>query len=576
MSETRPLPRELLGQIRALPFNDSDPSLPMMLRRQAANYGSRCLYVLPNQGAYREVGWEEYLNDVTALARGMVEAGAKYGECVALLSENRYEWRVSDGAVLASGGVVVPLHVGLTGAQVAHEISDSKSRTLIISNQSQADKLNPVADRLAGLERVITLEPIQWSGAQEVYTYQDLVSRGARASGKTVDEQLQRERAIARSDLATIIYTSGTTGVPKGVMLTHDNILFLCDRIRAVIGMRDQEVLLNWLPLSHGFARMADHFTAIMAGCRVAMCESHEVLVQRMSDMLPTAMAAVPRIFEKIFALTSLLPPDEQKRKLKALFGKRMQYLISGGAPLPPSIGEVYLDAGVLILEGYGLTETTAISHFNHPDRYRAGTVGIPIPETQVKIAADGEILMCGRHIMKGYWGMPEATAEVMSGEWFHSGDIGCLDDEGFLVITDRKKDLIVNSAGKKIAPQLVESRLAKVPLIGQVVVFGDRRQYLSAVIVPEWLAVEKLAGQIGLEKKPPAEAVKDPTLSEVMRAYIDDALKDLAPWEQVRKFILVSEPFTIEGGTMTPTLKIRRRQAFERHRKQVEALYEE
>ena len=574
MSEIQAVPRERLGRIQYLPFDDSDPSLPAMVRRQADTYGSADLWMVPKGDAYERISWARCFGEVTNLARGLVDVGVRHRDHVALSSENRYEWRVSDLAILAAGGVSVPLHAALTGAQARHEIADAGCKTLFISNQGQADKLAPLADRLDPLERIIAFEPIQWPGKHEVILYSDLVERGAKTSRRIADEQRQRERALTREDLATIIYTSGTTGVPKGVMLTHDNILFLCDRIRATVGLREEELMLSWLPLSHGFGRMADHYMPMMTGCPVALAEGHEVLIKRIAQAQPTVMTAVPRIFEKIFAMTSLLSPDEQKRKLHGLFGQRLRYLVSGGAPLPVVIADAFLSAGVLMLEGYGLTETTAISHFNHYERYRTGTVGLALPETETKIADDGEVLIRGRHIMKGYWGMPEATAEILYDGWLHTGDIGHVDDEGFLTITDRKKDLIVNSAGKNIAPQLVESALAQVPLINQVIVFGDRRQFLSAVIVPEWLAVDKLFGQMGLEKKPPAEAVKDPTLISVMQAYIDEALKDLAPWEQIRKFILLPEPLTIESGMLTPTMKIRRRQAFERYRDQIDALY--
>lgn len=577
MGETQPLPRERLGVIQVLPFNDEDPNLPTMVRRQAVGRESDCLWVVHDGTNYQDVSWGRFLNDVTALARGLVEIGVARAEHTAIFSENRYEWRVTDIAVLAAGGVVVPLHAPLTGAQACHEINDSKSKTVFVSNAQQAQKLASQVNHLDRVERIISFEPIRWPGKQEVFLYADVVQKGLRSSPTVAAEQRRREQDVARQDLATIIYTSGTTGVPKGVMLTHDNILFLCDRIRAFIGMRENEVMLSWLPLSHGFGRMADHFTAMMVGaCKVGMAEGHEVLIQRIADIQPTVMTAVPRIFEKMFALTSMLPQDEQRRKLKSLFGERLQYLISGGAPLPTTIADVFLQAGVLILEGYGLTETTAISHFNLSDRYRTGTVGMGIPETETKIADDGEILIRGRHIMKGYWGMPEATDEVIIDGWFHTGDIGHVDEDGFLVITDRKKDLIVNSAGKKIAPQLVESALAQVPLINQVAVFGDRRQFLSALIVPEWLAVDKLFSQIGIEKKPPAEAVKDPILIGIMQDYIDEALKDLASWEQLRKFILLPEPFTVEGGLLTPTLKIRRREAFAAYERQIAALYEQ
>jgi len=576
MGKTMPIPRERIGTISYLPFRDDDPNLPTMLRRQTAQYGPRTLFLLPTDSGIQEVSWERYLADVVHMARGLVELGIRPGETIALSSENRYEWRVADLAILFAGCVSVPLHAALTGPQARHEVVDSESKVLIISGDQQADKFAPVADRLEGVEHIIAFDSVRWAGRQPVIPNPDLIRRPAKAPSKVVDEQTRREKARTRHDLATIIYTSGTTGVPKGAMLTHDSILFICDRVRATIGMHEDEVLLSWLPLSHSFGRMADHFTCLMAGCRVALAESHEVLIKRIAQVQPTIMTAVPRIFEKLFALTSMLPPDEQGKKLKSLFGERLRYLMSGGAPLPGVIAEAFLNAGILILEGFGLTETAAISTFNHPHRYRTGTVGTPAPEVDVKLADDGEILIRGRHLMTGYWKMPEATAEVMEGDWFHTGDIGKIDPDGFVVLTDRKKDLIVNSAGKNIAPQLIESTLAQVPLISQVIVIGDHRQFLSALIVPEWLAVDKLFSQMGLEKKPPAEAVHDPTLIEVFQAYIGEALKDLAPWEQVRKFILLPEPFTIEDGLLTPTLKIRRRQALERYKSEIDALYVE
>ncbi len=576
MGDVQAVPRECLGRIELAPFNDDDPNLPAMLRRQAGQHGGNPLYSVSNGQKFLDVTWDRYHADVLGLARGMIELGVAHGDHVALLSENRYEWRVGDLAILAAGGVSVPLHAALTGEQCRHEIVDSGSKTLLISSQEQADKMAGVVDQLDSVERVIMFDSVSWPGKQEVVAYGDLVERGMKASDGTCDEQLQRERAVSRDDLATIIYTSGTTGLPKGVMLTHDNILFLCDRVRASLQFRPGHVLLSWLPLSHSFGRMADHFGMLMSNLRIGLAESHETLVQRIAEIRPQWMTAVPRIFEKIFAATSMLPPAEQKQKLRELFGERLEWLISGGAPLPGAISNVYLDAGIMLLEGYGLTETSAITSYNLPQRYRTGTVGTPLPEAEIKIDEDGEILIRGRHVMRGYWNMPEDTAQTIVNGWLHSGDVGHIDDEGFLVITDRKKDLIVNSAGKNIAPQLIESELSQVPLIDQCMVIGDRRKFLSALIVPEWLAVDKLFGQMGLERKPNAEAVKDPVLIGIMQSYIDEALKNLASWEHVRKFVLIPEPFTVESGLLTPSMKIRRRKALERYIQQIDELYED
>ncbi len=576
MAEAQSIPREHLGRVELEPFNDEDPNLPGMLRRQADQYGDRRLFILPNGEKYQDVPWSRFRAEVVGLANGMIELGVAQGDHVALYSENRYEWRVSDMAILAAGCVSVPLHAALTGEQTRHEIADSGAKTLLLSNQEQVDRLAPVIDRLDQLERVILFDDVQWPGKQEGLDYRDVVERGMKATGKLADEQRQREQALTRDDLATIIYTSGTTGVPKGVMLTHDSILYLCDRIRATLKFDPDHTFLSWLPLSHSFGRMADHFGMLMSGLNIAQAESHEVVIQRISDLQPHWLTAVPRIFEKIFAATSMLPPAEQKKKLSELFGSRLEWLISGGAPLPGAIANVYLDAGILLLEGYGLTETTAITAYNQPERYRTGTVGTPLPESEVKIDEDGEICIRGRHVMKGYWNMPEETASTIIDGWLHTGDVGHVDEEGFLVITDRKKDLIVNSAGKNIAPQLIESQLSQVPLIDQCMVLGDGRKFLSAIIVPEWLAVDKLFSQMGLEIKPRAQAVNDPVLIGVMQSYIDDALQQLASWEHVRKFVLVEEPFTVESGLLTPSMKIRRRQAMERYVNRIDELYDD
>lgn len=577
MAEAQPIPCECLGEIKLLPFNDGDPNIPAMLRSQAEKFGDDTLYIIPKgDGKREEVTWKHALTQVEGLARGLVELGVEHGEHVALYSENRYEWRISDLGILSTGCVSVPLHAALTGEQSRHEIIDSRSKTLILSNQEQADKLAEVVDDLDQVERIIAFDEINWPGKQDVARFSEVVERGMNANGKIADEQLRRERALTRSDLATIIYTSGTTGVPKGVMLTHDNILFLCDRIRASLSFKRGNILLSWLPLSHSFGRMADHFTMLMAGLRIFLAEGPDVVIQRIGQSQPHWLTSVPRIFEKIFAMTSMLPPDEQKEKLSRLFGKRLEWLISGGAPLPDAISSVYHNAGIMLLEGFGLTETTAITAYNQPERYRAGTVGTLMPGAEIKIAEDGEILIKGRHVMKGYWQMPEETAKTIVDGWLYTGDVGCVDDEGFLVITDRKKDLIVNSAGKNIAPQMIESELSQVPLIDQSMVIGDGRKFLSALIIPEWAAVEKLFTQMGLEQKPHDEAVNDPTLIGVMQAYIDEALKDLASWERVRKFVLIPEAFTVESGMLTPSMKIRRRHAIEHHKQQLDRLYEE
>ncbi len=577
MGDIAAIPRERLGELPLKAFNDDDPNLAAMLRTRAEHRGDDELFLVPGDSGLTEISWTRFYDDVLALAKGLIELGVDHGSHIAMSSENRYEWRVGDLGILSAGCVSVPLHAALTGEQAQHEVVDSGSRTLLVSTQDQADKFAPVVDELYSIDLVVTFESVNWPGKHEVVSLAEVLEHGRRADAKTADEQRQRESAITRDDLATIIYTSGTTGLPKGVMLTHDNVLFLCDRVRARLPFKRGQRLLSWLPLSHSFGRMADHFGMLVGGdLTVGLCESHEKVMERLAQIQPHWLTAVPRIFEKLFAMTSLLSPDAQKQKLAQIFGENLGWLISGGAPLPGAIANVYLDAGVMLVEGYGLTETSAISTFNQPERYRTGTVGTPLPESEIKIDDDGEILIRGRHIMRGYWNMEAETAATIVDGWLHTGDVGHIDDEGFLVITDRKKDLIVNSAGKNIAPQLIEAHLAQVPLIDQAMVIGDRRKFLSALIVPEWRAVDRLFTQMGLEKKPPAQACQDPVLIGVMQSYIDEALKDLASWERVRKFVLLPEPFTVESGLLTPSMKIRRRKAMERYLDQIDSLYDD
>lgn len=553
---------------------DSCRNLAELQRLQSDRLGRRPALRYKRHGLYHDLSWESYRQGSLACAAALVAAGVQPGDRVGLISENRLEWLIADLGIAAAGAVNVSPHDPLTASQIRYQLIDADVSWAFVSTREQLQKLRQVRDSLPAIRGVVVFDSDV--SAADAVTWPRFVAAGRAGLPRCRYELLRREQRIGRDDLATIMYTSGTTGEPKGVMLTHGNLLSNAFAVLEVFPMQADTVMLNWLPLSHIYARTVDHYLSLASGALLCLAESAETLVQNIDEVQPTSLSSVPRFYEKLMASLGHASPEEMGRRLRRIFGNRIDWLGSGGAPLPPALARVYRDAGFPVLQGYGLTESSPVITFNRKEHYKLESVGTPLPGVEVRIAADGEILTRGPHIMKGYWKQPAATAAAMTDGWLRTGDLGELDSDGFLTITGRKKDLLILSSGKKIVPAQVEGLLVADPYIDQAVVYGEGRNFLSAVIVPN---VENMHREVMAHTANPTvdeNMTCDTRVREVLAKRIANALCDLAPWERVKRFIVRPHPFTIEADEMTVSMKLRRAVILEKHRAELEALYRE
>ena len=578
-------------------------------------FGARPVVMrVKRDGAWQEIAWQTLAARVAAISHGLLALGIAPGDRVAILSENRPEWAVADFAALAALAVDVPVYPTLTARQIHYLLKDSGARAVFVSTAAQYAKVTSIRSELPALEWVIGFDTDL--AGPDVMSLAALEQHGQAGA---VDLAAWRVRALdARpEDLATIIYTSGTTGDPKGVMLTHGNI---ASNVRAgalVLPVSEQDECLSLLPLSHIFERMTGHYAMIHCGVLINYAQSIDTVPLDLLDRRPTVVAAVPRLYEKIYAraleaavqgsslsravffwakrvgeraadLTLAGQPIPSGlalqraiadrlvfRKIRARVGGRLRYFLSGGAPLSPEIARFFLAAGMPILEGYGLTETSPVITVNTPTHQRIGTVGRAIPGIEMMIAADGEILTRGPHVMRGYFGKPVETAEAINPEgWFHTGDIGEIDGDGYLKITDRKKDLIATAGGKKIAPQPIEGLLRQNPFIANAVLLGDRRKFPIVLIAPNFGPLEAWARAAGLSWSNRQELVGLPAVLAHLESEAKKHLRDLARFEMPKRFLAVAREFSIESGELTPKLSVKRRVVEAHYRDQIEALY--
>jgi long-chain acyl-CoA synthetase len=567
-------------------------------------------------GAYRPISSRALEERVRRTALGLAELGVQQGDRVAILSENRPEWAVADYACLTACLTDVPLYPSLPPEQAAYMIRDSGAVAVFVSGATQAAKMAAVRATCPTLRHVITFAPERHAGAD--LTLAELEARGAIVDDAPRRAAYQaRAAAVKPGDVATIIYTSGTTGEPKGVMLTHDNLYsnVMASSIQVPFDTSG-DVCLSFLPLSHVFERMSGHFLMFHVGCSIAYAESMDTVPADLQIVRPTLVISVPRLYEKMYArvLENALSGGAVKRrifywarrvaerwadvrlaggapagllawqygmaqklvfsKLQARTGGRLRYFVSGGAPLAPEINKFFYAAGLVILEGYGLTETSPTISVNTPEAFRLGTVGRPVPGVEVKVAEDGEILTRGPNVMKGYYNKPEATREVLEPDgWFHTGDIGELRD-GFVAITDRKKDLIVTAGGKKIAPQPIENAIKTNKYVSQAVVLGDKRKFPIVLVVPDWEQLEKWARIKNLIWTDRAQLLAMPIVRAKMEKEVFGRFEGLARFETPKKMALLEHDFSIERGELTPKLSVRRRVVEQRYKGVIDALY--
>ena len=567
-------------------------------------------------GSWKDISTDEFAATVRSLGLGLTALGIGNGDRVAILSENRPEWVTFDHALLNIGAVSVPIYPTLETDQVRYILENSGAKALVCSNGRQTAKVRPILGGLPDLAHLMVLDR-EAGMPPQARPWGDLLREGERAHAADPSRFGRLRAAIGPGDLASILYTSGTTGDPKGVMLTHANFASNVNATLRIIPFSDADVCLSFLPLTHVFERMVE-FAYLSAGATIAYAESIEAVPQNIAEIRPTVMASVPRLFEKVHArvIESVRASSGVRRaifaaamavgrrasriyvnghrppawvqaarpifdhlvfaKLRARMGGRVRFFISGGAPLSPEISLFFHAAGIRVLEGYGLTETSPVIAVNTLDRTRIGTVGPVVPGVQVRIAGDGEILTRGPHVMKGYFRNEDATREVMEGEWFHTGDVGLIDADGFLKITDRKKEVLKTSGGKMVAPQPIENLLKSDRFISQAVLIGDRRRFISALVVPDPDWLESYARHKGIAYRDRSELLTHPRVLDLFRRRIEAKLAGRPSYETVKKFRLLPRELTQESGELTPTLKLKRRVIEEKYAGLIEEMYRE
>jgi len=600
--------------------NESRPtyaSVPGMCLSALGRHAKPDALNLKREGLWLHIPGRAIVERVRAVAMGLSALGVRKGDRVALLSENRPDWSVTDLAILSLGAVNVPIYTTQAPDQVRYILEDSGARVLFVSGKKVFRHARPGVEGVESLESVVFFDTDSASSHEGALTLLELEQKGAELDRAEPEVFSRMLAAVGPEDLATIIYTSGTTGEPKGVMLTHHSFVSNATSIGSTLPIFDTDVALSVLPLSHIFER-AVFYVFCLCGVSVYYAPSFDVVGEYLREVRPTIMTAVPRLFEKVYHKIVKKGTSEGERKAKIFnwalrvgqryaelkdkgrevppllsiqqevasrlvfskwregVGGRLRYFVSGGAALSPALSYAFLGAGVTILQGYGMTETCIVSA-NRPDDNKVGTVGLPFPGLEVKLDPEGEILVRGPNIMKGYYNHPQETAAVFDAEgWFKTGDVGTIDAAGRLSITDRKKELFKLSNGKYVAPQLVESFIKQSAYVSQVVVVGAGRKQPAALVVPDW---EALAAALPAPQSegtaPRADRSRDPAAVRVVQRDVSELTSSLADYERVRRVALLPEELTIDGGELTPTLKVKRRVIDEKYRELIDGLYD-
>jgi long-chain acyl-CoA synthetase len=589
-------------------------NLVQLFEAQAQKRGARTAVKFKRAGQWVDVAWSEVARRARDVADGLAALGVKPGDRIAVIGETNLEWILADLGILGASGITVTIYQSNKPSECQYIVADSGARLIFCDSAAQVAKIREVKGQLPALEGIIRAQGAAADGFER--TLGDLEKLGAEWRKQNPEAHAARLAKIGRDDVATLIYTSGTTGNPKGVMLTHGNWVYEAYAVEEIRLIGEDDLILMFLPMAHSFAKVIEAVW-FSTGATAAFVESLEKIMDNASEVKPTVMPAVPRIFEKAYntVVTKGLASPGLKGKLFHLsmesfeqyatakeqgkdyssfgllvarklvfpkltaalnerFGGRMRLFVSGGAPLSPKIAHFFDQLGFTILEGYGLSESSAGTFVNRPGQNRIGTVGPPIPGTEVRIADDGEILIKGGGVMKGYFDNPAATAEVLKDGWLLTGDIGHLDEKGHLRITDRKKDIIVTAGGKNVAPQNLENELKTDPLISQVMIHGDKRKFLSALVTLNEENARRWASEHGL---PWGEAiVKDPKLRARIQQAIDALNAKQASYSTVKKFEILPRDFTQETGELTPTLKVKRKLVTQKYKDLLDAFYAE
>jgi long-chain acyl-CoA synthetase len=596
-------------------------NLLAIFERQVAKRGAETCALSKVEGRWQELSWNQLGDDARAVADGLCAMGFAQGDTVGILAGTTPDFIRADLGALGAGAVVVPIYQSNKAQECHYILSDSNCRYVFVDSEAQASKIREVKEQLPDLRGVIRLDRLRPATALEI-PIEKLMEDGRAYRQTHEDEHARRLAAVRAEDVCCIIYTAGTTGQPKGVELTHRNWTYEADAVRKMGILRQDDLVLFFLPLAHVFARVVETVW-FSEGFRIAFAESVDKLVDNAGEVKPTVLPAVPRVFEK--AYDSVVQGGMAAPGLKGLlfrvafrsyeryadslahgdgriglrdriglmlgrrlvfpklhgvfsqrFGGRLRFFVSGSAPLSPKVAHFFEELGIVILEGYGLSETSAGSSITLPGRVKIGTVGPPLPGTEIKIAEDGEILIRGGGVMKGYHGRPEATAEVLKDGWFATGDIGEIDAEGNLKITDRKKDIIVTAGGKKIPPQNLENELQTSPLLGHALVLGDGRKFISALATLNPENARRLAQASGSKAQTLEELAKDPVIVSAVQQAIDRVNEQLPRYSTIKKFAVLPIEFTVEGGELTPKMSVRRKLLSQRYQALLDSFYAE
>lgn len=572
-------------------------------------------------GQWKDVSYREFDEECRHVAFGLMGLGIRAKDRVAILANTRFEWALCDMAILGAGAITVPIYASNTPEDCAYILNHCEARIAIVENAKQLDKIIEKRANLKHLEKIIVIEPLTATHAAanpDVMSLPALKHLGAKEDARNPGRFEKNLLNAQPEDLITICYTSGTTGLPKGVMLSHGNMVsVLDDAIKELhtYVLPEQEVFVAFLPFSHVIGKL-ESMASYAFGYQECYAESFDKLVSTMGEVRPTILFAVPRVFEKAYARVNAMiengPAAKRKlfqwaleagrayyreiwagrkpsfalraqyelanrlvfSKIAQRFGGRLRFSICGGAPLPKEIGEFFQIIGIKIIEGYGLTETCAPCTMNPPEDLRFGTVGKPLPEVQIKIAEDGEILIRSAKLFQGYYKLPKETAEAMQNGWFYTGDIGHIDDDGFIHITDRKKDLIITSGGKNIAPQKIENLAKSRKYVSQFFVHGDRRNYLTALVTLDKEQVEKYAAEQQILFSEYKELIRHPKILALVQKIVDDVNAHLASYETIKKFRVLPQDFSVESGEMTASLKLKRNIIFQRFQAELDSMY--
>jgi long-chain acyl-CoA synthetase len=564
-----------------------------------------------------DLSFRQFREMVFACAVGLIEAGFGKGEHFAILSGNRHEWFIADLASLCIGGASVPIYATLKTEQIQYVIQQSDSVLMFVENREQLGKIRHNLDHLPNVRKIVVFDPLGVELNDTIISFQELLKTGMDHLDSRQDQIEKSALSVDPDDLASIVYTSGTTGSPKGVMLTHWNFVSDILSLKKIYTLSEKDVILGILPLAHVYERCGAYYTAFLSsGSLYVFTESLETVARDMAEVKPTFVVSVPRLFEKIYLRIMdmvhsgsavkkaifnwalkvgrayhLSHPDTQPgfmlqqqyriahklvfSKLHQRFGGRIRYFVSGGAALEPGIAQFFASVGIKIMEGYGLTETAPVNTANSDGAVRLGSVGKALDCVSLKLAADGEILVKGPNVTRGYYKKPEETQELFDEEgWLKTGDIGRIDEDGFVWIVDRKKEIIVTSGGKNIAPQPIEGVLTANPFIASAMLIGDRKNYISALIVPDFDKLSEWSRKSGLGDLTPEQMVKHEDIYEKVQREIQQAVAGLPRFEQVKNFILLRHPWTVEGGELTPTMKLKRRVILQKYSSHIDALY--